>query len=209
MTFWQLFFASLGGTATALVIAGFLGRTLIEQWFKKDFKRFEAKLDQIASAEQTKFAHRHEKQASIAAEAYADVVELNRQVDAYHLAELRVTIIKSVVEKSRAEESASKAHQQLQAALGALEKYIARNRLYLDDDISEQLDAFCKTVSRAAVSIGSLGMSIEDRDIEGEREMRRELNQILAALSEARKHIEGHFKRLLGVAPETAVDTSI
>jgi hypothetical protein len=123
MTFWQLFFASLGGTGTALLIAGFLGRMLIEQWFRKDFKRFEAKLDQIASAEQTKFAHRHEKQASIAAKAYAEVVELTKQVDAYHLAELRVTILKSAADKSRVEESASKAHQQLQEALAALEKY--------------------------------------------------------------------------------------
>jgi hypothetical protein len=50
-------------------------------------------------------------------------------------------------------------------------------------------------------------MFIEDSDIEGKREMRRELNQILAALGEAR--IEGHFKRFLGVGSEIAADTAL
>jgi len=209
MTFWQLYFASLGGTATALLIVGFLGRTLIEQWFRKDFKRFEAKLDQIASSEQTKFAHRHEKQASIAAKAYADVVELNRQVDAYHFAELRVTVIKSLGEKSRAEESASKAHQQLQETLGTLEKYIAQNRLYLDDDISGHLNGFCTTVSKAAISIGSFAMSLEDGDWEHEQDMRRELKQKLEELNDTRRRIESHFKTLLGVGSETVGETSL
>ena len=108
----------------------------------------------------------------------------------------------------RSEEAASKAHQQLQDALGVLEKYIAQNRLYLADDISAQLEGFCKSVSKAATSIGSFTMSLEDGDKEHKEHMRQELNQALTALNVARKCSEGAFKVLLGVGPETASDTS-
>ena len=70
------FTGALGGTATALLLIGFFGKAIIEHWFKKDFKRYEAKLDAIASRDETKFNYLHPERAKAAIEIFAMCVEI-------------------------------------------------------------------------------------------------------------------------------------
>ena len=83
---WQTLFTSyagaLGGTATALVVVGFFGKTLFEHWFKKDFKRFEATLDALASRDETKFAYIYGKRAPAIDELHRLCISLKTNADA-------------------------------------------------------------------------------------------------------------------------------
>jgi hypothetical protein len=77
MNFWESFGGAVGGTATALVLIGFFGRTLFEHWFKKDFKLFEVKLDSISKRQEIAFSRLHEKRAEIIAALYEKLVRLH------------------------------------------------------------------------------------------------------------------------------------
>lgn len=96
---------ALGGTATALALVGVFGKTLLEHWFNKDFKRYESKLDSIASKEGKKFEYLFPQQADAAREllalskkagkSYADAASANHPEDIVvgykkHIKDLRV-----------------------------------------------------------------------------------------------------------------------
>jgi len=81
----------LGGTATALLIAGTLGKTIIEHWFKKDFKRYEAKLDALASRDETKFNSLHTERVSAVKDIYPKCQEIVNLIG-------RITHVKKTVE---------------------------------------------------------------------------------------------------------------
>ena len=71
MEFLKIYLAALGGTVTSLAIVGFFGKTLIEHWFKKDFKRFEATLDALVSKDKTQFEHNFVQRSLIGKETFA------------------------------------------------------------------------------------------------------------------------------------------
>ena len=78
MEFWKIYFATLGGLATVIGLIRLFGKSLLEQWLKRDykkweseleqrlkqdFKRYEIKLDAFASNDEVRFNYRHLEQA--------------------------------------------------------------------------------------------------------------------------------------------------
>jgi len=78
--FWKQYAATLGGTVTALAIVKVLSETLLKNWFKRDFKRFEQKLDVLSKRQEIAFGALHTKRAEIIAKLYAMFVDLHDEM---------------------------------------------------------------------------------------------------------------------------------
>ena len=78
-TFSTAFIGALGGTGTALVVLGTLSKSLLDHGLKKDFKRFEAKLDALTSKKEVEFSYLHPERSKIAKDIYKACVQLEKE----------------------------------------------------------------------------------------------------------------------------------
>jgi hypothetical protein len=82
---YELFWLPFGGTAAALAVAKVLSETLLKHWFKKDFKHFERKLDDISKRQEIQFSKLHEERARVIKEYYTKLIALGRRFDSAHI----------------------------------------------------------------------------------------------------------------------------
>jgi hypothetical protein len=205
MTFWQLYLTSLGGTATALLGAGFLGRTLIEQWFRKDFKRFEAKLDQVASAEQTKFSWLHTKRAETVSELYGKLAKVDYMltkllaqegIKAQMATSEGVEYIKSEVAKY-AEETADLIENIAESVLSTLIYFESDSRTHL-----LRATAYLQKLSLLHLHKADLLQNVTKAQL-SDAKATEAINDTRKYLEETKNELEGEFRRLLGVENKT------
>jgi hypothetical protein len=193
---WHAFFSAIGGTATALLVLGFLGRTLVEQWFKKDLKRFENKLDEIAAAQQIKFTKLHDSRSGIVADLFLKVIGLERLLDHYHRVKIFINLAESDLQRQTEKKQAEEAFQTVRERRHALESFVEINRIYFSQGFVEQLKDLFPLVDRAIIKIGQISDSIPlEQAAWGDSE-------VLLMQSELRRNIakiELQFKELLGV----------
>lgn len=90
--------SALGSSITALAVIAFFGKYLFDNWFKKDykkwelerertnkedFKRFEGKLDALASRDEAKFNYLHPERAKVAVAMLNTCIALAKDLNAF------------------------------------------------------------------------------------------------------------------------------
>ena len=198
-TLFTAFAGALGGTATALAIGGFLGKTLVEGWFKKvykaweielekkykeDFKRFESTLDTIASRDEAKFAYLHPERANAAKEIYTACKNLVGAFDFYITTEMLNKDDTSA--ELRVEQHKSK--EAVRECLTQAYKAYAENSLCFNDSTHKLISALISPIARYT-NMPSSRDGLKLVDIE---------NQTRDSLGK----LQQHFRDLLGVTQE-------
>jgi hypothetical protein len=123
------FVGALGGTATALALVGIFGKTLLEHWFKKDFKRFEATLNASTAREQTKFELAHPDRVSAVKEVYRLCKDLQLGIS-------ELCILRSLTANGRNQsfiENLEKSKVSILGKLAAPNKYIVEHEYYFEE----------------------------------------------------------------------------
>jgi hypothetical protein len=151
--FWTEYLATLGGMATILAALGFLTKTLVEQWFKKgykkweseleqrfkeDLKRYESKLDIIGARDTTKFDLLHNKRVEAINSLYAQVTVAFSSFNSFLLAYNVVQVLKT----TNGDKNVTIKQNAFLKDLDALRKMYAFYRLYFDDQTNKLVEMF-------------------------------------------------------------------
>jgi hypothetical protein len=141
MNWWQTSLSAFSGTAAALAIAGSLSKAIYEHWLKKDFKRFELKLDDISNKHRIRFTYFHQKQAESIAELYSILAEAHGMMTKTSIAEscakAKDANPKMIPEYKRKWEAGT---GEVERLANQLQDTLVKNRIYITDDISQRIE---------------------------------------------------------------------
>ncbi len=175
MNLWQIWLSSFGGTGAALLIAGFLSKALYEQWLKKDFKKFERKLNDISKRQEIEFSWLHQERAKVIVEIYGRFSDMLLGINGIGEYSIAVSDGKIFVD-----------------LWADTRRYAFRQRLYFDENLNGAITGLLGTYSGASdmVHHGTEFLRTGPK---------REYAEITTKLFDLLQGIEKEFKTLLAV----------
>lgn len=199
---WQIVLSAFGGTAAALVIAGFLSKAIYEHWLRKDFKRFERKLDDISKRQEIEFQWIHTKRADVIADIYARIVKAETQLGTLQtqykmfMVEKDEEIQQTIIDESKvlAEQAAED--------FRALFDYVNERMVYFTPEFAKQLRIALHTIQRASLlNLHRWGMVVNiSAAALDEEETNRRIQEAQETFSIALGILETEFRDMLRVA---------
>ena len=137
---WNIFFSAFGGTTTALPIAAYLSNAIYQHWLKKDFKRFEQKLDDISRRQEIQFSWLHQERAKVITEIYAMIANANSLSKSIH-AQHRVFETEPLAPSAKASliKQMGESVPKMSAAVNEIKNIIDAKAIYFSGEALKQL----------------------------------------------------------------------
>ena len=171
----------VAGIAGGYGIFKFLGQKWVENWFAKDLKRYEYKLDVLKAKDEIRFNILHKERIDIIKNLYKKVFELN---------ELSLYLIMPAEMQSQFKINVNELFQQSIMHSHKLQMYLLENTIYIPQILEDRIAGLCYTYDSAAKSLMN-NLSEEHRktlDKFNQEKIRPLLNDL-----------RDEFRRLLGV----------
>ena len=206
MTSWQLLLGYLGGGGILMGSLAWLLRSLVTYLLSKDVEAHKALLSANAATElekakyalqlaafehQTRYARLHEKRADVVARTFEMLVQTERAVRRF------VYSGKESQHQSNGEASATASD-----SVRDLYNFFESNRIYLPEQIAQQLDSLIKQVRAEIVGFGAyaiyedanLGSSALDKKMDASMRFEKYIEE---EFPKARAELEANFRSLL------------
>ena len=174
---------------------------LLEYWFKKDFKKFESRLDALASRDETKFTWHYTKRAEALMELYSKLAQVNGLLE-------NINIYRNVVPASTEgrDTDLSELVDKLRVAVDDLAGFIAEKSLLFDETISHSLLVIHALLEQALLAYMHANNALRP-DVQEQatpQGVDKALNRINNDITKALQKVLTDFRVLL--APQKALD---
>ena len=169
------------GAASGYGIFKFLGKKWVENWFAKDFKRYEHKLDVLKAKDEIRFNILHKERIDIIKNLYKQVFELN---------ELSIYLIMPDEMQKQFNLNKDELFKQSYMLSHKLQMYLLENTIYIPQILEDRIAGLCYTYDSAAKSLMKDDSEEHKKAIEAfnQQKIRPLLNDL-----------RDEFRRLLGV----------
>lgn len=159
----------------------YLGKRWVENWFAKDLKRYEHKLDVLKVKDEIRFNLLHKERIGIIKKLYKQVFELN---------ELSIYLIMPDEMQRQFNLNKEDLFKQSYMLSHKLQMYLLENTIYIPKILEDRIAGLCYTYDSAAKSLIKDGSEEHRRSIEvfNQDKIRPLLNDL-----------RDEFRRLLGV----------
>lgn len=169
------------GAASGYGVFKFLGRKWVENWFAKDLKLYEHKLDVLKVKDETRFNLLHKERIEIIKRLYKQVFELN---------ELSIYLIIPEEMQKQFKLKKDELFQQCIMQSHKLQMYLLENTIYIPQILEDRIAGLCYTYDSAAKSLMK----------DGSDEHRAELDKFYQEkIRHLLNDLRDEFRRLLGV----------
>lgn len=171
----------VAGSAAGYGVFKFLGKKWIDNWFAKDLKKYEYKLDVLKAKDEIRFNILHKERIEIIKSLYKQVFELN---------ELSLYLIMPTEMQQQFKINVDELFQKSIMHSHKLQMYLLENTIYIPKILEDRIAGLCYTYDSAAKSL------LNDRT-EEHKKIIEKFNQdkIRPLLNDLRDE----FRRLLGV----------
>lgn len=169
------------GSAAGFAVFKFFGKKWVDNWFAKDLKKYEYKLDVLKSKDEIRFNILHKERIDIIKNLYKQVFELN-EMSIYLIMPAEMQKQFNIDEEELFKRSTLFSHK--------LQMYLLENTIYIPQILEDRIAGLCYTYDSAAKSL------MNDRS-EEHKKIIEKFNQekIRPLLNDLRDE----FRRLLGV----------
>lgn len=169
------------GSATGFAVFRFLGKKWVDNWFAKDLKKYEYKLDVLKAKDEIRFNILHKERIDIIKNLYKQVFELN---------EMSIYLIMPTEMQKQFKINEEELFQRSTLLSHKLRMYLLENTIYIPQILEARIAGLCCTYDSAAKSL------MNDRS-EEHKKIIEKFNQekIRPLLNDLRDE----FRRLLGV----------
>lgn len=193
MSAFEIILASIGGSAVLFTVLALLARSLINQLLSKDIETFKKNLEKTAFEHQIQYSQLHEKRASVTADLYASLVELNKRAGIF-VSHVMIAEREKTLEKLK----------ELWKAADDFKDIFQKNRIYFDERICDKLEKLNESLSEPVSKlVMTLQITWETHNIE---ELHKVWRIAKAELDEKvpdiKKDVELEFRKLLGIESE-------
>lgn len=169
------------GAISGLGVFKFLGKRWVENWFAKDLKQYEHKLDVLKVKDEIRFNLLHKERIEIIKKLYKQVFELN-EVSIYMIMPNEIQNQLQLNKEALFQKSIMLSHK--------LQMYLLENTIYIPQIMEDRIAGLCFTYDSVAKSLMKNGS--EDHKKELERFNQEKIRPLLNDLRD-------EFRRLLGV----------
>lgn len=169
------------GAASGYGVFKFLGKKWVENWFAKDLKLYEHKLDVLKVKDEIRFNLLHKERIEIIKRLYKQVSELN---------ELSIYLIMPEEMQKQFKLNKDELFQQSFILSNKLQMYLLENTIYIPQILEDRIAGLCYTYDSAAKSLMKDGSDKHRAELEkfNQEKIRPLLNDL-----------RDEFRRLLGV----------
>lgn len=169
------------GAASGYGVFKFLGQKWVENWFAKDLKHYEHKLDVLKAKDEIRFNILHKERIDIIKNLYKKVFELN---------ELSLYLIMPSEMQSQFKLNVNDLFQQSIMHSHKLQMYLLENTIYIPQILEDRIAGLCYTYDSAAKSLMNNPSEEHKKTLEkfNQEKIRPLLNDL-----------RDEFRRLLGV----------
>lgn len=169
------------GAISGYGIFKFLGKKWVENWFAKDLKQYEYKLDVLKAKDEIRFNILHKERIEIIKKLYKQVFELN---------ELSIYLIMPNDMQKQFQLNKEELFRQSIMLSHKLQMYLLENTIYIPQILEDRIAGLCYTYDSAAKSLMKDGSEEHKKEIEAfnQEKIRPLLNDL-----------RNEFRRLLGV----------
>ena len=171
----------MAGAASGYGVFKFLGRKWVENWFAKDLKQYEHKLDILKAKDEIRFNILHKERIDIIKKLYKQVFELN---------ELSIYLIMPTELQDQYKLDKEDLFQQSFMLSHRLQMYLLENTIYIPKILEDRIAGLCYTYDFAAKSL--MHDSSEEHKKAIEKFNQEKIRPLLNDLRD-------EFRRLLGV----------
>ncbi|MBR4793325.1 MAG: hypothetical protein IK038_06630 [Bacteroidaceae bacterium] len=169
------------GAASGYGVFKFLGKKWVENWFAKDLKLYEHKLDVLKAKDEIRFNFLHKERVDIIKKLYKQVFELN-ELSIYLIMPDEMQKIYKLNKDDLFQQSIMHSHK--------LQMYLLENTIYIPKILEDRIAGLCYSYDSAAKSLMKDGSEEHKKEIEqfNQEKIRPLLNDL-----------RDEFRRLLGV----------
>jgi len=169
------------GAVSGYGVFKFLGKKWVENWFAKDLKRYEHKLDVLKVKDEIRFNILHKERIEIIKKLYAQVFELN---------ELSIYLIMPDEMQKQFNLTKEELFKQCYVHSHKLQMYLLENTIYIPQIIEDRIAGLCYTYDSVAKSLMKDGSEEHRKAMEmfDQQKIRPLLNDL-----------RDEFRRMLGV----------
>jgi len=208
MELWQAFLIAFGGNAALLLVLGFLGRSLIQQFLAKDIEGFRSRLQadsniaieklradlrQAAVEHEVRFSRLHEKRAEVLATLYGLLVEAVWEAESF-----------ANPAEFPGEPDKKQKYVTAMNAVAAYFRFFDKHRIFLPAALCDSLEAFAKALRTPMIKF-SVYLKIEHPIPKTTDEMMNAWdaawNSVKNDVPLLRAALENEMRKLLGVLP--------
>ena len=169
------------GAASGFCVFKSLGKKWVENWFAKDLKLYEYKLDVLKAKDEIRFNFLHKERIEIIQKLYKQVFELN---------ELSLYLIMPIdMQKQFKLNKDDLFHQSIMHS-HKLQMYLLENTIYIPKILEDRIAGLCYTYDSAAKSL------MKDDSEEHKKEIEKFNQEKIRPLL---NDLRDEFRRLLGV----------
>lgn len=171
----------VAGASSGFAAFKFLGKKWVENWFDKDLKMYEHKLDILKEKDEIRFNLLHKERIGIIKKLYKQVFEIN---------ELSIYMIMPEEMQKQLKLNKDELFYQSYILSHKLQMYLLENTIYIPQILEDRIAGLCYTYN-------SMAKSIMENDSEEHRAELEQFNKekIRPLLNDLRDE----FRRLLGV----------
>jgi len=169
------------GAASGYGVFKVLGKKWVENWFAKDLKLYEHKLDVLKTKDEIRFNILHKERIDIIKKLYKQVFEIN---------ELSIYMIMPEEMQKQFKLNKDDLFQQSYILTHKLQMYLLENTIYIPKILEDRIAGLCYTYNSAARSL--MNDSSEEHRVELEKFNQEKIRPLLNDLRD-------EFRRLLGV----------
>lgn len=202
----EIIIASIGSTATLVLILGWLSKSLVIHLLDKDIDRYKLTLqaeknteieklkhdlEKVVNEHKVRFEKLHERRDIVIATLYSRIVKFYQAIDRF----LDFAII---LEQDDVEAEA----QKLWKAVDSFKSYSEKNRIYFSTEICQRLDNLYSAADKptsaliVAAEYSAIDEDVKNNLLETWQEARDALE---GEVNEIRQTLESDFRELLGV----------
>lgn len=169
------------GAVSGYGVFKFLGKKWVENWFAKDLKRYEHKLDVLKVKDEIRFNILHKERIEIIKKLYEQVFELN---------ELSIYLIMPDEMQKQFNLTKEELFKQCYVHSHKLQMYLLENTIYIPQIIEDRIAGLCYTYDSVAKSLMKDGSEEHRKAMEmfNQQKIRPLLNDL-----------RDEFRRMLGV----------
>lgn len=169
------------GSATGFAVFKFLGKKWVDNWFAKDLKKYEYKLDVLKAKDEIRFNILHKERIDIIKNLYKQVFELN---------EMSIYLIMPTEKQKQFKISEEELFQRSTLLSHKLQMYLLENTIYIPQILEDRIAGLCYTYDSAAKSL------MNDRSEEHKKTIEKFNQEKIRPLL---NDLRDEFRRLLGV----------
>lgn len=171
----------IAGAGSGFAVFKFLGKKWVENWFAKDLKLYEHKLNVLKVKDEIRFDLLHKERIDIIKKLYKQVFELN---------ELSIYMIMPEEMQKQFKLNNNDLFQQSYILSHKLQMYLLQNTIYIPQILEDRIAGLCYTYNSAAKSLMNDGS--EENRAALEKFNQEKIRPLLNDLRD-------EFRRLLGV----------